>query len=119
MTSPFVDDTVELGARVVRGALSGERIFRDRLNPLAFSEEYFAIHKVAHALTGLAESFVVFPGTCPTQTIKEGFYNMAGIDMVSQGAWLYRLYPYTDLCVSGRYEGDYVNRKSFHSLNIQ
>ncbi|KAF3838835.1 hypothetical protein F7725_010603 [Dissostichus mawsoni] len=51
-------------------------------------------------MTGLAESFVVFPGTCPTQTIKEGFYKMAGIDMVSQGAWLYRLYPYTDLCVS-------------------
>ncbi|KAF3841159.1 hypothetical protein F7725_007021, partial [Dissostichus mawsoni] len=32
-------------------------------------------------MTGLAESFVVFPGTCPTQTIKEGFYNMAGIDI--------------------------------------
>ncbi|XP_033971611.1 putative nuclease HARBI1 [Trematomus bernacchii] len=40
MTSPFVDDTVELGARILRGALRREGIFRDRQNPLAFSEEY-------------------------------------------------------------------------------
>ncbi|XP_033995006.1 putative nuclease HARBI1 [Trematomus bernacchii] len=175
MTSPFVDDTVELGARIVRCALSRERIFRDRLNPLAFSEEYLyeryrfssegltypcqlletyianathrscaadcmycfatgsflyavgdaeylskntvcsAIHKVAHALTGLAESFV-FPGTCPTQTIKEGFYNMAGFPRVLG------CIDCTHIPISaclGDNEGDYVNRKSLHSLNIQ
>ncbi|KAJ4933812.1 hypothetical protein JOQ06_006621 [Pogonophryne albipinna] len=38
-----------------------------------------AILEVAHGLTGLAHSFVVFPTTCPTQTIKEGFYNIAGL----------------------------------------
>jgi len=36
--STFVDDTVELGVRIVRGALRRERIFRDRQNPLAFSD---------------------------------------------------------------------------------
>ena len=51
-----------------------------------------AILEVAHALTGLAHSFVVFPATCPTQTIKEGFYNIAGIDIVM---WLYL---YSECC---------------------
>ncbi|XP_033966949.1 putative nuclease HARBI1 [Pseudochaenichthys georgianus] len=183
MASPFVDDTVELGARIVRGALRRERIFRERLNPLAFPEEYLyeryrfssegltylcqllepyianathrscaltvpptlcialryfatgsflyavgdaenlsknavcrAIHKVAHALTGLVESFVVFPGICPTQTIKERFYSMAGFPRVLG------CIDCTHVPISaslGENEGDYVNRKSIHSLNIQ
>ncbi|XP_034093073.1 putative nuclease HARBI1 [Gymnodraco acuticeps] len=180
MTSPFVDDTVELEARILRGALRRVRIFRDRLNPLAFSEEYLyekyrfssegltylcqllepyianathwscalsavcialryfatgsflyavgdvenlsnntvcsAIHKVAHALVGLAESFVVFPDTCPTQTIKEGFYSMAGFPRVLG------CIDCTHIPISAclrENEGDYVNRKLFHSLNIQ
>ncbi|KAJ4929712.1 hypothetical protein JOQ06_018734 [Pogonophryne albipinna] len=180
MTSPFVDDIVELEARILRGALRRVRIFRDRLNPLAFSEEYLyeryrfssegltylcqllepyianathrscalsavcialryfatgsflyavgdvenlskntvcsAIHKVAHALAGLAESFVVFPGTCPTQTIKEGFYSMAGFPRVLG------CIDCTHIPISAclrENEGDYVNCKLFHSLDIQ
>ncbi|XP_071059689.1 putative nuclease HARBI1 [Pseudochaenichthys georgianus] len=183
MASPFVDDTVELGARIVRGALRRERIFRERINPLAFPEEYLyeryrfssegltylcqllepyvanathrscaltvpqtvcialryfatgsflyavgdaenlskntvcsAIHKVAHALTGLVESFVVFPGICPTQTIKERFYSMAGFPRVLGCIDCIHVPISVSL---GENEGDYVNRKSIHSLNIQ
>ncbi|XP_033971722.1 putative nuclease HARBI1 [Trematomus bernacchii] len=183
MTLAFVDDTVELGDRILRGALRRERIFGDRLNPLAFSDEYLyeryrfssegltylcqllepyianathrscaltvpqtvcialryfasgsflyavgdaenlskntvcsAIHKVAHALTGLAESFVVFPGTCPTQTIKEGFYSMAGFP---RGLGCIDCTHIPISASLGENEGDYVNRKTFHSLNIQ
>ncbi|XP_033971453.1 putative nuclease HARBI1 [Trematomus bernacchii] len=183
MTSPFLENTVELGARIARGALRRERIFRERINPLAFSEEYLygryrfssegltylsqllephianathqscaltvpqtvcialrffatgsflysvgdaenlskntvcsAIHKVTQALTGLAESFIVFPGTCPTQMIKEGFYSMAGFPRVLGCIYCTHIPISASL---GENEGDYVNRKSFHSLNIQ
>lgn len=34
--------------------------------------------KVAHALTGLLDAFVMFPGHLPTLSIKEGFYDFAG-----------------------------------------
>ena len=40
MTSPFVEDTVELGARILRGALRRARTFRDRQNPLAFHDDH-------------------------------------------------------------------------------
>ncbi|KAJ4936975.1 hypothetical protein JOQ06_001559 [Pogonophryne albipinna] len=112
MTSPFV----ELEARIVKGALRRERIFRERINPLDFPEEYLYERYRSHDLTGLAESFVVFPGTCPTQTIKEGFHSMAGFPMVLG------CIDCTHVPISaslGDNEGDYVNRKSIHSLNIQ
>ena len=37
-----------------------------------------AIHKVAGTLTELLDTFVVFPGHLPLQSIKEGFYAIAG-----------------------------------------
>ncbi|XP_062325746.1 putative nuclease HARBI1 [Osmerus eperlanus] len=40
MASPFVEDPVELGARIVRGALRRARTFRDRQNPLAFHDDH-------------------------------------------------------------------------------
>ena len=36
----FIEDPVELGARIVRGALRRARTFRDRQNPFAFPHEY-------------------------------------------------------------------------------
>ncbi|CAK6977013.1 putative nuclease HARBI1 [Scomber scombrus] len=33
MACPFLEDPVELGALIVRGALRRERVFRDRCNP--------------------------------------------------------------------------------------
>ncbi|KAM6965924.1 putative nuclease HARBI1 [Tautogolabrus adspersus] len=183
MASPFLENPVELGARIVRGSLRRARVFRDRQNPLAFPDDYLyeryrfssegmiylckllepyvasgtqrsraltvpqtvcialrffasgsfmyavgdaenmskntvcnAIHKVAGALTQLLDSFVVFPGHLPTQSIKEGFYEIAGFPRVIGAI------DYTHIPISahlGENEGDYVNRKSFHSLNIQ
>uniref|UniRef100_UPI003AB07963 putative nuclease HARBI1 n=1 Tax=Centroberyx gerrardi TaxID=166262 RepID=UPI003AB07963 len=183
MVSPFIEDPVDLGARIVRGALRRERVFRDRQNPLAFPDDvlyeryrfssegitylcqllepyiasatrrssaltvpqtlcialrYFAtgsfmyavgdaedlskntvcsaIHKVAHALTELLDAFIVFPGHLPTQSIKEGFYDRAGFPRVIGAI------DCTHIPISahlGENEADYVNRKSFHSLNVQ
>ncbi|KAM6999964.1 LOW QUALITY PROTEIN: putative nuclease HARBI1 [Tautogolabrus adspersus] len=40
MASPFLEDPVELGARIVRGSLRRARVFRDRQNPLAFLDDF-------------------------------------------------------------------------------
>ncbi|XP_029908331.1 putative nuclease HARBI1 [Myripristis murdjan] len=75
-----------------------------------------AIHKVAGALTELIDAFVVFPGHLPTQCIKEGFYDIAGFPRVLGAI------DCTHIPISahlGENEADFVNRKSFHSLNIQ
>ena len=37
-----------------------------------------AVHKVARALTGLLDAFVVFPSHLPARAVKEGFYAIAG-----------------------------------------
>lgn len=39
MASPLVDDPVDLGARIVRGSLRRQRVFRDRGDPLAFPDD--------------------------------------------------------------------------------
>ncbi|XP_068172680.1 putative nuclease HARBI1 [Antennarius striatus] len=75
-----------------------------------------AIHKVAGALTEHVDAFVVFPGHLPTQCIKEGFYDIAGFPRVLG------LIDCTHIPISahlGKNEANVVNRKSFHSLNIQ
>ena len=148
MVSPFLEDPVELGVRIVRGALRRARTFRYRQNPLSFPDDYLyeryrfstegitylcqllelyvenatkqshaftdpqtvclvlhyfatgtymysegdvenlskdtvcrtirTIRKVVRALTAHLHAFVVFPGNLPTQTIKKGFYEIAG-----------------------------------------
>ncbi|XP_061600090.1 putative nuclease HARBI1 [Cololabis saira] len=183
MTCPFEENPVELGARIVRGSLRRERVFRGRQNPFAFPDEYLyeryrfstesmaylcqlldpyvasatrrsraltvpqticitlryfatgtylyavgdaenlskntvcnAIHKVARALTDMLDGFVVFPGHLPTQSVKEGFYAIAGFPRVIGAI------DCTHIPISARLgenEADYVNRKSFHSLNVQ
>ncbi|XP_071390028.1 putative nuclease HARBI1 [Centroberyx affinis] len=167
MASPFIEDPVDLGARIVRGTLRRERVFRDWQNPLAFPDDFLyeryrfsvvtgrsraltvpqtlcialcyfatgsfmyavgdaedlskntvcsAIHKVARALTELLDAFIVFPGHLPTQSIKEDFYDIAGFSRVIGAI------DCTHIPISARLgenEADYVNRKSFHSLNIQ
>ena len=40
MALPFIEDPVELGERIVRGALRRARTFRDQQNPFAFPHEY-------------------------------------------------------------------------------
>ncbi len=39
MASPFIENPVDLGARIVRAALRRERLLRDRTDPLAFPDE--------------------------------------------------------------------------------
>uniref|UniRef100_A0A3Q2VRZ6 Putative nuclease HARBI1 n=1 Tax=Haplochromis burtoni TaxID=8153 RepID=A0A3Q2VRZ6_HAPBU len=74
-----------------------------------------AVRNVTVALKRLLHSFVVFPGHRPTRFIKEGFHKIAG-------------FPGVIGCIDGTHipiiapsanEGDYVNRKSFHSINVQ
>ncbi|KAL6470608.1 hypothetical protein MHYP_G00217270 [Metynnis hypsauchen] len=74
-----------------------------------------SVQKVSLALKRLVPSFVVFPGHKPVVDIKEEFYNIAG-------------FPRVIGCIDGthipitapsEHEGDYVNRKSIHSINVQ
>ncbi|XP_062849576.1 putative nuclease HARBI1 [Trichomycterus rosablanca] len=71
--------------------------------------------KVCLALKRLLYNFVVFPGHKPIMNIKEEFHRIAG-------------FPRVIGCMDGTHipikapaenEEDYVNRKSFHSINIQ
>ncbi len=39
MASPFIENPVDLGARILRAALRWERLLRDRTDPLAFPDE--------------------------------------------------------------------------------
>nr|XP_024654062.1 putative nuclease HARBI1 [Maylandia zebra] len=72
-----------------------------------------AVRNVTVALKRLLYSFVVFPGHRPTRFIK--CHKIAG-------------FPGVIGCIDGTHipiiapsvnEGDYVNRKSFHSINVQ
>ncbi|XP_054635325.1 putative nuclease HARBI1 [Dunckerocampus dactyliophorus] len=183
MASPFIEDPVEIGARIVRGSLRKARIFRDRQNPLAFPDEFLydryrfsseglaylcqllgpnvsndtrrssaltvpqmvcialrffatgtfmyavgdaehiskntvcrSIHRVAHALIGLLNVFVVFPGHMPAPAIIEGFFGIAGFPRVLGAIDCMHVPLRSSL---GENEGDFLNSKSFHSLNVQ
>ncbi|XP_060763989.1 putative nuclease HARBI1 [Neoarius graeffei] len=73
------------------------------------------IRKVVLALTKLLNAFVVFPGHLTALQIKEGFYAIAGFPRVIGAI------DCTHIRISaplGEHEGDYVNRKSFHSINL-
>ncbi|XP_062849564.1 putative nuclease HARBI1 [Trichomycterus rosablanca] len=74
-----------------------------------------SVRKVCLALKRLLYNFVVFPGHKPIMNIKEEFHRIAG-------------FPRVIGCMDGTHipikapaenEEDYVNRKSFHSINIQ
>ncbi|KAK0144350.1 putative nuclease HARBI1 [Merluccius polli] len=74
-----------------------------------------AVRKVSLALKRLLPVMVVFPGHKPVRNIKEEFHRIAGLPNVMG-------------CVDGTQipitapeenEADYVNRKSFHSINVQ
>ncbi|MBN3295266.1 HARB1 nuclease, partial [Amia calva] len=74
-----------------------------------------AVRNVTLALRHLLYTFVVFPSHRPTRLITEEFHRIAG-------------FPGVIGCIDGTHipitapsvnEGDYVNRKSFHSINVQ
>uniref|UniRef100_A0A667XP17 Putative nuclease HARBI1 n=1 Tax=Myripristis murdjan TaxID=586833 RepID=A0A667XP17_9TELE len=75
-----------------------------------------AIHKVVLALTERLNMFVVFPSHVSALTVKEAFYQLAGFPRV-MGAIDCTHIPITGPL--GENEGDYINRKSFHSISVQ
>ncbi|XP_067093073.1 LOW QUALITY PROTEIN: putative nuclease HARBI1 [Osmerus mordax] len=183
MACPFLNDVLDDEALILRRAFRRERVFRDRSDPLAFSDEYlheryrfsgdgirylcrllgpkiqhrtgrshaltipqmvcvalrfFAsgmflyavgdaetlnkgticrmVRSVCLALKSLAHIFITFPGHRRMCYIKEDFHKIAGFPNVI-GAL-----DCTHIRIkrpSGAHEGDYVNRKSFHSINVQ
>ncbi|XP_052468303.1 putative nuclease HARBI1 [Carassius gibelio] len=74
-----------------------------------------AVRTVCLALKQLLPTFVQFPGHKPLLVIKDEFHRVAG-------------FPNVIGCIDGTHipikapsinEGDYVNRKSIHSINVQ
>nr|XP_023659459.1 putative nuclease HARBI1 [Paramormyrops kingsleyae] len=75
-----------------------------------------AVRKVVLALSKLLDAFVVFPGHLSALRNKEGFHAIAGFPRVIG------IIDCTHIPISaplGEHEGDYVNRKSIHSINVQ
>ncbi|KAK0155339.1 putative nuclease HARBI1 [Merluccius polli] len=74
-----------------------------------------AVRKVSLALKRLLPVMVVFPGHKPVRNIKEDFHRIAGLPNV-MGCVDGTQIPIT---APAENEADYVNRKSFHSVNVQ
>ncbi|XP_056596696.1 putative nuclease HARBI1 [Triplophysa dalaica] len=183
MVCPFLRDVVDEEALVLRRAFRRERVFRNRLDPLAFPDDhlyeryrfsadgirylcrllgprikhrtarshalsveqmvcvalrFFAsgaflysvgdteqlnkaticrtIRSVCLAIKALADVFISFPGHRRLCDIKEEFYRIAGFPNVIGAV------DCTHIRIkapSGAHEADFVNRKSFHSINVQ
>ncbi|XP_061117889.1 putative nuclease HARBI1 [Conger conger] len=73
------------------------------------------IRRVSLALKQFLHIFVVFPGHKSEKTIKEEFYRIAGFPGVC-GSITGTHIPIRSPAVNG---GDYMNRKSFHSIHVQ
>ncbi|XP_052379176.1 putative nuclease HARBI1 [Oncorhynchus keta] len=148
MACPFVRDVLDEEALVLRRAFRRERVFRDRLDPLAFPDDHLyeryrfsadgisgaflysvgdaeqlnkaticrTIRSVCLAIKALADVFISFPGHRRLCDIKEEFYRIAGFPNVIGAV------DCTHIRIkapSGAHEADFVNRKSFHSINVQ
>ncbi|XP_029905533.1 putative nuclease HARBI1 [Myripristis murdjan] len=74
------------------------------------------IRRVYLALKNYLNSFVTFPGHLEAQKIKEAFYSIAGFPNAIGAIDCTHVRIQAP---SGPVEADYVNRKSFHSLNVQ
>ncbi|XP_067083867.1 putative nuclease HARBI1 isoform X1 [Osmerus mordax] len=74
------------------------------------------IRSVCLAIKALADVFISFPGHRRLCDIKEEFYRIAGFPNVIGAV------DCTHIRIkapSGAHEADFVNRKSFHSINVQ
>ncbi|KAK0144956.1 putative nuclease HARBI1 [Merluccius polli] len=94
MACPFLEDVLDEEALILRRAFRHERVFRDRSDPLAFGDDY------------LNERYRFSDGLCY-------------IEMVCNHSATYSSPSLATEDPSGEHEGDYVNRKSFHSINVQ
>ncbi|XP_059915809.1 putative nuclease HARBI1 [Gadus macrocephalus] len=74
-----------------------------------------SVRKVCLALKRLLRNFIVFPGHKPTRRMKMEFHQLAGFPNVIgciDGTQVPILAPSIN-------EADYVNRKGYHSINVQ
>ncbi|XP_041707290.1 putative nuclease HARBI1 [Coregonus clupeaformis] len=57
MACPFLRDPIDIGAQIVRKTIRTKRLFKDRQNPLSFSEEYIneRYHFSSHCIVYLAD----------------------------------------------------------------
>ncbi|KAK0138986.1 putative nuclease HARBI1 [Merluccius polli] len=134
MACPFLEDVLDEEALILRRAFRHERIFRDRSEPLAFGDDYLIeryrfsgcwVQKYStrrcKAMLSLYHRWSIHSATysspsLATEDIKEEFYKFAVGYSLSLVSWI----AHTRIKrPSGEHEGDYVNRKSFHSINIQ
>uniref|UniRef100_UPI003AABFF53 putative nuclease HARBI1 n=1 Tax=Centroberyx gerrardi TaxID=166262 RepID=UPI003AABFF53 len=83
---------------------------------LAKANVYREIRRVYLALKQYLNIFITFPGHLETQRIKEAYYSIAGFPSVIGAIDCTHVRIQAP---SGPVEADYVNRKSFHSLNVQ
>ncbi|XP_067275523.1 putative nuclease HARBI1 [Pseudorasbora parva] len=125
MACPFDEDPVDVEAQIIRENILGIalRFFASGhfLYSVGDSEHVGkatvcrAVRTVCLALKQLLPTFVQFPGHKPLLVIKGEFHRVAG-------------FPNVIGCIDGTHipikapsinEGDYVNRKSIHSINVQ
>ncbi|XP_049444489.1 putative nuclease HARBI1 [Epinephelus fuscoguttatus] len=74
------------------------------------------VRSVCLALKSLSGVFISFPGHRRLSDIKEDFYRIAGFPNVIGALDCTHIRIKSP---SGAHEGDFVNRKSFHSINVQ
>ncbi|MBN3299083.1 HARB1 nuclease, partial [Amia calva] len=147
MACPFLEEPVDIEAQILHRILRRERVIRPRLDVFTFPDDYLFEHYCfsaqsiiylndilsphivhmthrGHALSSeqilcvalyCTLHFCGVPSHRPTRLFKEEFHRIAG-------------FPGVNGCIDGTHipitapsvnEGDYVNRKSFHSINVQ
>ncbi|XP_038842128.1 putative nuclease HARBI1 [Salvelinus namaycush] len=92
MACPFVRDVVDEEALVLRRAFRRERVFRDRLDPLAFPDDHL-YERYRFSADGISGAFL---------------YSVGDAEQLNKAT----------ICRTIR-KADFVNRKSFHSINVQ
>ncbi|KAF1385372.1 hypothetical protein PFLUV_G00107070 [Perca fluviatilis] len=98
MACPFIDEVMDKEALILRRAFRRERFFRDRSDPLAFDDSHlyeryrFCGDGIRYLCRLLGFPNVIGALDCTHIRIKRP---------------------------SGVHEGDFVNRKSYHSINVQ
>ncbi|MBN3306434.1 HARB1 nuclease, partial [Amia calva] len=139
MACPFLEEPVDIEAQILHRNFRRERVIRPGLDVLSFPDDHLfehyhfsaqsiiylndilsphIVHMTHHGHALSSEQILcvalLFPSHRPTR-LKEEFHRIAG-------------FPGVIGCIDGTHipitapsvnEGDYVNRKSFHSITVQ